>query len=212
MPRTQLDYRNAYSKVLHSKTCSGPVFRPRVVHNSKLFQIEGVNWRLDYYKFKRLSCAEVLKLAIKNNKLKQSTAQTPISTSTSETKNMPASSHAKVMANSVKNIYHKVNKHKTKHMGTKPKVSPKNYCIPVFNRFQALQCVDDVTPLSSTNIHAVSEQTNAKRQPSSKMLKFQAICHDKHSLASEYDRNMTCLLESRTKMQVTKSYYLLVPY
>ena len=187
MPRTQLDYTNAYSKVLHSKTCLGPVFRTRVVHNSKLSQIESVNWRLDYYKFKQLSCAEVLKLAIKYNKLKQSTAQPPISRSTTETRNMPASSHKNVMANTMKKVYHKVTKHKTRHMGTKPKVSPKNDCIPMFNRFQALQCVDDIAQSSSTNIQSVSEQTNVKSRPSIKMLKSQAICHDKHSLASEYD-------------------------
>ena len=96
-------------------------------------------------------------------------------------------------------------------MGTKPKVSPKNDCIPVFNRFQALQCVNEITLPSSTNIHAVSEQMNAKSRPSSKMLKFQAICHDKHSLASEYDASTNSeTLEHQDPLvsQITTKYYL----
>ena len=96
-------------------------------------------------------------------------------------------------------------------MGTKPKVSPKNDCIPVFNRFQALQCIGEITLPSSTNIHAVSEHTNAKSRPSSKMLKCQAICHEKHSLASEYDASTNSeTLEHRDPLvsQITTKYYL----
>ena len=36
---------------------------------SKYFQTVSSNWRLDFYKFQKLSCAEVLKLAIKNDRV-----------------------------------------------------------------------------------------------------------------------------------------------
>ena len=49
---------------------STQIFRPRVVYNSKLLHIESVDWRLDFYKFEKLSCVDVLKLAINKKKTK----------------------------------------------------------------------------------------------------------------------------------------------
>ena len=50
----------------------------RIVHNSNLPHLVSSNGKLDYYNFKKLSCAEVLKHAIKNDRVNGSTQCTSL--------------------------------------------------------------------------------------------------------------------------------------
>ena len=54
-------------------TGTGPPFKCRILHNSNLPHVVSSNLRLDYYKYGELSCAKVLKLAIKTDRVNSTT-------------------------------------------------------------------------------------------------------------------------------------------
>ena len=57
--RPQGQSENGHVAKSFTDTGAGHTFRSRLVHNSNLPHIVSSNWRLDFYKFKKLSCAEV---------------------------------------------------------------------------------------------------------------------------------------------------------
>ena len=67
--RSNLVVKNDQIATRHRNTQVGPSFRPKIVYNSNLAQTESSDKRLDFYKFKKLSCAKVLKQAIKTTGL-----------------------------------------------------------------------------------------------------------------------------------------------
>ena len=112
------------------------------MHNTNLPYFVSANWRLDFYKFKNLSCAEVLKLAIKKDRVNSGIQHT---------------SEANTTFHPVKPNVHRVCtktvplrlsspavKTKGQRVIRNTKVSGPNMGIQTQNRFHILQGVDDL--------------------------------------------------------------------
>ena len=139
-------------------------FRPRIVHHSNLAHVESSDWRLNFYKFKKVSCAEVLKL-VKNNR---------ITVTTQGTSFQSTSVHPVIKANAQKVKEHPLpqvrNSPVTKKkcfqkFVTAKKVSDHNTEIKTQNRFQILQGVDDIAKLSHTVSTVSACNSNAISSP-----------------------------------------------
>ena len=146
MPKSRLQCQPNSSQVTSSvkNTCAPHTFRSRIVHNSAFPQVASFNWRLDFYKFKQLSSAEVLKRAISNDRANSSIQCTPLNNTTLDTATKPKDH--KVFTKTVSlPVHHSVVKTKAYHNVTKNiKVSHSDMGIETKNRFHILQGVGDI--------------------------------------------------------------------
>ena len=174
--RLQSQYKNGHVGSSFKNTCAGHTFRSRIVHNSNLPHVVSSNWRLDYYKFKKLSCADVLKLAIKNDRVNSSTQCTSLQNT----------SFNPVIKRNVQKVCTKALPLRTNSPVIKSKgyqtVSDGNMGIQTKNRFQILQGVDNVVQPSHT-INTVPVSTG----------------HDMSSLKDASSNYRTCTNKVTTK-------------
>ena len=206
---------------------AGPPFRPRIVHNYNLAHVESSDWRLDFYKSKKLSCAEVLKFAIKNNS---------ITAITQGTSSQSTSIYPVIKANA-----HKVSEHSRPPVRKSPvtnkkcfqknftanKVSDYNTQIKTQNRLQILQGIDDVAQPSHTVSTVSACTSNAISSPNvgrsrthtrKRKIKCKASQNDAISLNDRWTLNDGPLVEENTKYDLplrirekTVSYKQLIP-
>ena len=155
--RPQAQSKNDHVAKSFKNTGAGNTFRSRLVHNSNLPYLVSAYWRLDFYKFKKLSCAEVLKLAIKNDRVNSGIQHTSESNTTFHPVNKPNVHRVctKTIPLRVSSPVVKTNGYQRVIRNTK--VSDPNMGIQTKNRFQILQGVDDlVQPSQTVNLPPVS--------------------------------------------------------